>query len=105
MVWLCGDCLTVNNPFPPSDEMSSKSGLNTPISNTPNTSRNTNHDESLRKEEGSIKPVNIEKIVGKEELCNKLSTVLSEQQNAESKPNTCQHVCPRLTEGTCPHGV
>ena len=41
--------------------------------------------------------------VGK--LTEELEKTKKEQEKSESKPNTCNHVCPRFCEGTCPHGI
>ena len=104
MVWLCGDCLTLNNPFPLSDDMGHKSGVNTPKVDKSLDSRNTTHDSSLPKEDDSTKQ-EVENSLTIGNLTEKLDGVFEEQQKAESKPNTCKHVCPRLMEGSCPHGV
>lgn len=120
MVWLCSDCLTLNNPL--NEERGTISGLNTPRSglntprfDTPNYPRNiTNETPVLPKVddptemEPDLVVENLSQKLSQElsqELSQKLESVLDEQQKAESKPNTCNHVCPRLMEGTCPHGV
>ena len=100
MVWLCYDCLTVNNPFPLSSS-DNKSGYNTPLFDRTLNSRNTTHESLPNGNETTKSSSSLEN----GNLTRKLEDVLDKQQKAESKPNTCKHVCPRLIEGSCPHGV
>jgi hypothetical protein len=96
--------LILNNPFPktPKGESGLKSGLNTPNSKaeTPNVSRSSATNDSLLKEVDKPKTNSVA-----ENLADKLKDVLNDHKKSESKPNACNHVCPRLMEGTCPHGV
>ncbi|KAL5257201.1 hypothetical protein ACHWQZ_G012214 [Mnemiopsis leidyi] len=106
VVWLCHDCLILNNPFPKTaiEDSGLKSGINTPSSKaqTPDISGTSATNDSLSKEVD--KPTPNSSLVA-EKLADKLEDVLTDQKKSESKPNTCSHVCPRLMEGTCPHGV
>ena len=104
VVWLCHNCLILNNPFPktPKEESWLKSGLNTPNwkAETPYVSRSSATNDSLSKEVDKPKTNSVA-----ENLADKLEDVLNDQKKSESKPNASNHVCPRLMEGTCPHGV
>ena len=106
MVWLCGDCLTLNNPFPQSqsEDIGTLSGLNTPKFNKSTESRDTTQENLSNEETDDLTRPKTSQSLG-DNLAARLGNVLNEQEKSESKPNTCKHVCPRLMEGSCPHGV
>ena len=117
MVWLCHDCLSLNNPFPGSDEANpSAVGTPIPLEKVAESQEQTTSSEILnndinnklevvqKEQEASQKQMTSSEILNSD-LNNKLEVVQKEQEASESKPNTCTHVCPRLIDGTCPHGI
>ena len=98
-VWLCSDCLTLNNPFPSEQETQSGTA-------DPKTPKEKDKENVASASGGS----ELKKDLSKEKLDTaQAEQVPTEQVQAESesksKPNTCKLVCPRLIQNSCPHGI
>ena len=76
------------------DNDESMSGFGTPSAN-----------KETAQSRDNLEQTNSSNNLSAQELNEKLESAMKEQKAEESKPNTCKHVCPRLTEGTCPHGI
>ena len=91
LVWLCSHCTAEKRCISENDEP--PPGAMTP-GHTGDRSRSDSKSETPNAQ-------NIEL----QKLAEELEKAKEEQDKSESKPNACKHVCPRLIEGKCPHGV
>lgn len=106
-VWLCSQCLEVNNPYPTESKGKSKPG--TQGTNTPTQS------ETISSEDSSITSLLRTSLEDKllenqslEEQSKSKAPGKSENQELEEPkptPNQSDKVCQRLMDGTCPHGL
>ena len=102
MVWLCSDCVTVNSCSEDNDEP--PSGIATPAPSIEN--NKSRSDTASIQNSSSVSQQNLSsQSLEVDQLASKLEDAKREQEKSESKPNSCKHVCPRLCEGTCPHGI
>lgn len=102
MVWLCSDCVAVNSCFGESDEP--PSGIATPALSH-DVSQSISDIPSLQSSSSVSLQNQSSQSLEADKLAKKLEVAKIEQDKSESKPNSCKHVCPRLCEGTCPHGI
>ena len=91
MVWLCSHCTAEKRCIGENDEP--PPGAITP-----------GHTEVRSRSDSKTETPNAQNIE-LQKLAEKLEKAKEDQDNSESKPNACKHVCPRLIEGTCPHGI
>jgi len=104
LVWLCSDCIAVNknNNIGECDEP--PSGMGTP-GHTKEINDNQARSDTTTSTEKSTYQNNSAPSLEVGKLTEELEKTKKEQEKSESKPNTCNHVCPRFCEGTCPHGI
>ena len=118
LVWLCSDCVTLNNPFPEGDDTGSTSKITTPSKQDKESGAKIPEPHKGLSEKAAValqngvsteeSTVASEQVISDEKLeDSELTDELEEQQQniSESKPNSCAHVCPRLINNSCPHGV
>lgn len=104
-VWLCSQCLEVNNPYPTESKGKSKAG--TPGSFTPT------HPEPEPEPNKDSSVTSVEAKQLENQKVNELTPSSSEQEKSKKQepeepkqtPNQSSKVCQRLMDGTCPHGL
>ena len=102
LVWLCSDCVAVNSCSGESDEP--PSGIATPTLSIEN-DKSRSDTASIQNSSSVSNQNQSSHSLEADQLASKLEDAKREQEKSESKPNSCKHVCPRLYEGTCPHGI
>ena len=103
MVWLCYDSIAVNSCIEEGEEP--PSGIGTPIPTLESNQSRSDINLTTSSSSTSLPNERPLEVDLNTELSDKLRAAEEDQRKSESKPNICNHVCPRLCEGTCPHGI